>query len=377
VLTLVDGIGTTGGGERMARELTTHLDRSRFEVTLCVTRWQPMPEHEPALQELRDNDVEFIGLERSSRFQLRPWRRLLSYMREWGVDILHTHKIGSNLWGAILAPRVDVPVFIAHEQTWSYEGKPYRRWLDRNLIARRADAFIAVSQEDRRRMIEVEHIPEACTRLVPNAIPALPAPDPDRDVRAELAIGPDQPVVGVVATLRPQKALDVLLRAASRLREEFPAIRVLIVGDGEEQEAARLRRIASELDLQRTVTFLGDRTDVPDLVNIFDVAALSSDFEGTPLAVMEYMDASRPVVATRVGGVPDIVLEGETGLLVEPQNPEALAGAVASLLGDPQRAARLGEAGRARRREAFSIDAIARRIEALYVELYEASSATR
>jgi glycosyltransferase involved in cell wall biosynthesis len=376
VLTLVDGIGTYGGGERLAYQLTTHLDRSRFEATYCVSRWQPMPEHEAVLKQLRDNDIAFIGLERGSPLQLKPWRRLTAYMREWGADVLHSHKFGSNVWGALLAPRAGAPVFVAHEHTWSYQGRPQRRWLDRHLIARRADAFVAVSQEDRRRMIEVEHIPEARTRFIPNGIPAPPSPNPDHDVRAELGIGTDQPVVGVVATLRPQKALDVLLRAASRLREEFPQLRVLIAGGGE-QEEARLKGIAAELGLRETVSFLGERTDIPDLLGTFDVAALSSDFEGSPLSVMEYMEAAKPVVATRVGGVPDIVVDGETGLLVEPQDPGALAAATAELLRDPERAARMGEAGRERRRREFSIEATTRRVEALYEELYAAKSAGR
>lgn len=225
-------------------------------------------------------------------------------------------------------------------------------------------------------MIEVEHVPEARTRLIHNGIPALPVPDPDRDVRAELGIRPDQPVVGVVAVLRPQKSLDVLLRASRRLRDEFSELRVLIVGgDGEEEQ--RLRGIADALGLGDTVSFLGARADVPDLVGIFDVAALSSDFEGTPLSVMEYMSAAKPVVATRVGGVPDIVVDGETGLLVEPQDPEALAAAITELLRDPVRAAHMGVAGRERRDREFSIEATARKVEALYEELYAAKSAER
>jgi glycosyltransferase involved in cell wall biosynthesis len=377
VLTLVDGIGTFGGGERFARQLTTHLDRSRFETTFCVTRWKPMPEDGAALQDLHDNDIAVLGLERSSRIQLKPWRQLATYMREWRPDVLHSHKFGSNVWGALLAPRAGVPVFVAHEQTWSYRGKPYRRWLDRNLIARRADAFIAVSQEDRRRMIEVEGVPERLTRLLHNGIPAPPAPDPDRDMRAELGISRDEQVVGVVAVIRPQKSLDVLLRAVRLLRDDFSNLRVLIVGSGDEKEETRLQGIASQLGLSEIVSFLGARADVADLVRIFDVATLSSDFEGTPLAVMEYMEAAKPVVATGVGGVPDIVVPGETGLLVEPQDPKALAAAVAELLRDPELALRMGTAGRERRRQEFSIEAAARKVEALYEELYAAKTAKR
>jgi glycosyltransferase involved in cell wall biosynthesis len=373
VLTLVDGIGTFGGGERLARQITTHLDPERFETTLCVSRWEPEPLHEPALEELRAAGVSFLGLRRGSRLQLSPWRRLSDYLREWPADVLHTHKIGSNAWGALLGPRAGVPVFVAHEHTWSYEGKPYRMFLDRNLIARRADAFVAVSREDQRRMIALERIPHYKTRFIANGIATSRPPDPSRDVRAELGIDPSQPVVGTVATIRPQKALDVLLRAAAQIREAVPEVRVLVAGGSDDpEEERRLRRLLAELELEATVTLLGARPDVPELLAAFDVAALSSDFEGSPLSLLEYMQAAKPVVATRVGGVPDIVEDGVTGLLVEPRDPAALAAAISGLLGDPARAAQIGEAGRERQLRDFTLAAMAARVGDLYEELFAA-----
>jgi glycosyltransferase involved in cell wall biosynthesis len=370
---MVDAIGTAGGGEAIARQIATHLDRGRFEVSFCATRWEPDAEAEPALAELREAGIEFHGLQRGSRFDLRPWRRLVAAARRGGIDILHTHKIGSNVWGALLSPLIGNSVFVAHEHTWSYEGDPQRVLLDRELIARRADAFVAVSREDQRRMVEVERVPPAKTRFIANGIPPFPPPDARRDVRAELGIGPEQPVVGVVATLRPQKALDVLIEAVPLLRAELPGAVVLIVGGGDVEggpEEERLHGLARELDLGPALRFLGERHDVPDLVASFDVAALSSDFEGSPLSVMEYMEAGKPVVATRVGGLPDLVEDGVSGLLVEPRDPPALAAALAEVLGDPERAARMGEAGRRRRREEFSIEATARHIGDLYEELH-------
>ncbi len=378
VLTLVDGIDTNGGGERLAQQIATNLDSSRFETTLCVSRWRHEEQHEAALAELRDAGVRFLGLKRGSRLQLGPWRELIAYMREWRADILHTHKFGSNAWGALIAPRARVPVFVAHEHTWSYEGQPHRKLIDRRLIARRADAFVAVSREDRRRMIEVERIPAAKVRFIPNGIPDPPPPDPSHDVRAELAIAPGQPVIGAVATLRPQKALDVLIRAIPRLREAIPSIRVLVVGGGDgptEPEPRRLREVARDLGVEESLSFLGARTDVPDLLCAFDIAVLSSDYEGSPLSIMEYMAAGKPVVATRVGGAPDLVEDGVTGLLVDPQDPDGLAAAIASLLGDPARAAAMGKAGRERQRREFSIEATTRRVEALYQELLARSLA--
>jgi glycosyltransferase involved in cell wall biosynthesis len=373
VLTLVDGIGTHGGGERLAQQIAVNLDGSRFETTFCVSRWEPGEEHEAALKELDDAGVRFIGLERSSRVQLGAWRKLADHMRDWGADILHSHKFGSNVWGALVAPRAHVPVFVAHEHTWSYEGKPYRKLLDRHLIARRADAFVAVSRADRERMIAVEGIPAEKTRFIPNGIPDPPPLDPGHDVRLELGIEPGRPIVGAVAIPRPQKALDVLIKAAAIVCRTFPsAVFLLVGGTGSAltAEERRLRDLVDTLDLAENVRFLGTRSDIPDLLGAFDVAALSSDFEGSPLSVMEYMAAGRPVVATRVGGVPDLVEQGVTGLLVEPGDPDSLATAILSLLQDPERAIAMGEKGRERRRVEFSIEATTRKVEALYEELH-------
>jgi glycosyltransferase involved in cell wall biosynthesis len=149
---------------------------------------------------------------------------------------------------------------------------------------------------------------------------------------------------------------------------------VLVVGDGSERE--RIEALLSELGLEDTVTLLGMRSDVPDLVRAFDVAVLSSDFEGTPLAIMEYMEAEKPVVATRVGGVPDLIAHGVHGLLVSPQDPGALAASVAELLRDPARAAEMGRRGGERRRREFDLDATVRRLEELYERLYAASART-
>jgi glycosyltransferase involved in cell wall biosynthesis len=315
--------------------------------------------------------VRVIGLKRTSARQVWAWWPLYRLLRRERVDVLHAHKFGSNLWGTIVGRLARVPVIVAHEHTWSYEGQPLRKLADRAVIARGSSAFVAVSREDQRRMIEVEGIRPQDTLFIPNGIPAPPAAS-GSDVRAELGIPPDAPVIGTVSVLRPQKALDVLLRAAKILVEEFPGLRVLIAGEGDRREA--LEELARELGLQDTVMFLGVRTDVPDVLVALDVAVSSSDFEGSPLSLMEYMEAARPVVATRVGGVPDLIDDGEQGLLVAPQDPPAFADAVAQLLRDPDRARAMGERGRERRRTEFDIDVMVKRLEALYEELRRKAS---
>lgn len=375
VLTMVDGVH--GGAEVVARQIAHRLNPDRFSSTLCVTRWQPSLEAEGIVADLRAGGIDFIGMDRTSRFDLRPWKMLMREMRERRIDILHTHKIGSNLWGALIAPRVPVPVFVAHEHSWSWQGQPYRKLVDRYLVARSASAFVAVSEADRRRMTSVEGIPPQKTRFIPNGIPQRKLSEASGNLRSELGLRPDHPVVGMVATLRREKAYDVLIQAAGLLRDKVRDVRVLIIGGDIKRlpQRPRLEALVRELNLEDTVTFLGMRHDVFDVINVFDVGVLSSDREGSPLAVMEYMEAAKAVVATRVGGVPDLVVDGETGLLVEPQDPPSLAAAIASLLQNPARARAMGEAGRERQLREFSIEATTRKVEELYEELYAAAVA--
>lgn len=367
---MVDVLSVGGGGERIAREIAAHLDHDRFDVSFWTTRSELSDA--AGVAELAARGVEVHQMARERSYDLLSWRQIVGYARRKRIDVLHTHKFGSNVWGAALLPLMGGPVFVAHEHTWDFNGDRRRVWLDRELIARRAAAFVAVSQEDRRRMIELEGIPADKVRFIPNGIPAPPAPRPDRDVRAELDIAPGRPVVGVVATIRPQKALDVMIRAFAKVRATIPDAILLIVGSGGEGdggEMQRLRALADGLGGAEDVRFLGSRDDVPDLVDIFDVAALSSDFEGSPLSVMEYMAAARPVVATRVGGLEEQIVDGSNGILVAPQDPDALAAALIRVLRDPALAAAMGSAGKALREEKFSIEATTGAIAALYEEL--------
>ena len=373
MLVLVDHPSTTGGGERLAVQTAARLDHSRFETTLCATRWHPRdaadPVVAPALDELRSAGVRFDGLERSSRRDLAPWASLAQSLRGGRIDVLHTHKFGSNVWGGLLGRAVRVPVIVAHEHTWSYEGWPLRRGLDRHVVARGADAFLAVSHEDARRMAEVEHVDPRDVLVVPNGIPPPRLPRAGA-VRRELGIPPDAPVIGTAARLSRQKAPGVLVRAAARLRGEFPHLRVLIAGAGREEAA--VRALIRELGLEDTVLLLGARTDVPDVLAALDVAVCASRWEGSPLSVMEYMASGLPIVATAVGGVPDLIEPGVHGVLVAPGDPVALADAVAGLLRDPAAARAMGRRARERQRREFDLGVTVQRLERLYDDLLAA-----
>jgi glycosyltransferase involved in cell wall biosynthesis len=180
--------------------------------------------------------------------------------------------------------------------------------------------------------------------------------------------------VGTIGTLRAQKALDVFVAAVAKLKEDHPDLRALVAGGG---DSGPLELDARRLGVEDRVFFLGRRDDVPDVLASLDVVLSSSDYEGSPLALMEAMEAARPIAATAVGGVTDLIDEGVHGLLVPPRDPAALARAADRLLRDRPAARAMGERARERRGREFDLDVTVRTLEDLYDEILRRKGAVR
>ena len=361
VLFLINNISDTGGAERAAAALAMHLPRERFEVWICSTR-RAVP---TAVAALTQSGVRHVHIGRRSKWDVHRLAALVALIRQQRFDVLHAHMFGSNLWGTLIGRACRVPVLIAHEHTWSYEGNQLRKWLDGRVIGRLVTRFIAVSSLDAARMVSIEHVPAEKVVMIPNAyVPRDGAVD--GDLRRELGLDDATPLVAVVAVLRPQKALSVLLDAYPRVLHAVPDAHLVIAGDGPCRGA--LEKQARALGLTGRIHFLGERLDVDAILSAADVAVMSSDYEGTPLVAYECMANRAPLVATAVGGLPDIVHDGQTGLLVPPRDPARLAAALIGLLTDPPRRERIADAAAARLDE-FTIDAAVRRFARLYETL--------
>lgn len=361
VLFVIDHGSDSGGAERFALALATHLPHERFDLWFCFTRTLA----EGPRRQLEAAGIPFRHLGRRAKWDVHRLRGLERLMREQRFDVLHTHKFGSNLWGMLLGRAARIPVLIAHEQTWAYQGNPMRAFLDGRVIGRLATRFVAVSPADGERMVTHEHVPPEKVVVIPNAYIAH-AETPGTDIRAELGLSAAVPLVATAAMLRPQKALEVLLEAHALVRQKLPKAHLVIAGEGERRQFLEQR--ARDLELDGHVHFLGRRRDVDAIIASADVAALSSDFEGMPLFMFECMANRTPLVATAVGGLPTVIEDGSTGILVPPRNPSALAGGLTSLLADPQQRQRMTDAAFERLRP-FRIEAVAKRFAELYEEL--------
>lgn len=356
--------GLHGGGmERVVATLAMGLDRQCFrpEVTTFEFRGE-------LAEELHASGVPVrFDARRPGPVDPAYLRRLVRHLRRERPAVLHCHNTTAWLYGALAGRAAQVPVVVYTEHGRKFPP-PRQHWLVHRLLARLTTHTVAVARWLRDCLIEYEGVPPARVTVIPNGIDPLPfhsLPEPEQG-KAALGLSPATPVVGVVARLVPVKNHGCLLRAWREVVARLPGAQLLVIGEGPEEP--RLRALVAGLGLGHSVRFLGRRHDVPRLLAAMDVHALCSHSEGTSLTLLEAMAARRPVVATRVGGNPEVVVDGVTGLLVPPGLEGPLAQALVSLLEDSRRARSLGEAGWQRFSRVYSNQAMVAAYEDLYLE---------
>jgi len=307
---------------------------------------------------------------------LRYFRHLLGFLRRERFDIVQTSAVKASLYGRLAARLAGVPVviFTAHGFPFHEYMHPVLRGalqtLERLMSRWCTDMVVSVSEADRRDAVAAGIVPPGRITTIQNGIDVSPSTPEGPAARRALGLDARAPVVGMVGRLARQKAPGDFLRAAALVAREFPAATFLVVGDGPLR--ATLEGLARELGIADRVRFLGFRDEVPVVLAALDVFALSSLWEGLPLTILEAMAAGKPVVATSVNGVAEVVQHGRTGWLVSPQQVEQLAAHIVTLLRDPGIARSMGEAGRRRVRERFSIERTVAELSDLYQDLYEA-----
>jgi glycosyltransferase involved in cell wall biosynthesis len=326
-------------------------------------------------QAVRPLIVPELGREVSLLNDLAAVGRLHRLIRGARPQIVHTHLAKAGTTARLAARLAGVPIVLHtyHGHVFhSYFG-PAKTALFLNierLLGQLSDRIIAVGEQQRRELIGYRVAPPEKIVSIPLGLQIEAMLDAERErgrLRAELGLNGVDKLVGIVARLVPIKAHEDFLAAAAEIRRRDPASRFLIVGDGERR--AELEAQARALGLEDRTHFLGWRRDMRAVYADLDVVVLSSLNEGSPVAIIEAMAAGRPVVSTDVGGVAEVVSAGQSGLLVERRNPAALAEAVASVLGDPAEAERLGAAGRAAVYPKYASSRLIADLRRLYLEL--------
>jgi glycosyltransferase involved in cell wall biosynthesis len=320
-------------------------------------------------------EIPSLGRDPSPLKDLKALFALVRLLKRVKPHVVHTHTSKAGFCGRIAARLAGVPIVVHTFHGHVFDGyfHPFMSRLlvlTERLLARGTTAIIAVSEQVRRELAARGVAPLSRIRVVELGLalePFLGVMRPSNVLRAELGVGENVPLVGVVGRLVRIKDHQTFLEAASLVSREQPDARFVIVGDGE--LAAELKLRAQREDLQGRVHFLGWRRQLAPVYGDLDVVVVSSRNEGTPVSILEGAAAGCPVVATRVGGVPDLIEQGVEGLLVSPRQPRALADAVVRILQEPELGRRMAGRAREQVRKRFSADRLVTDIENLYLEL--------
>jgi glycosyltransferase involved in cell wall biosynthesis len=346
-----------GGAERQLSFLAPGLRERGFDVHVATLK-----ERGRFYEELRAAGIETTHVNMSSRFDVRGavrgyrlWRRR--------PEIVLTQGLDSTLIGHAIARRARAS-HVSIEQGGSGLPRTRDRRLLLSLVASRVDRVVAVSATQRPELEEFGYRPEAI-RVVPNGT-AAPTPERSTDaVRGELALTGDDIVVLLPAALRPEKRPDLFVDALRLAHARDARVRGVLAGGGGLLDDVRLQAAAAG----GAVLVLGERSDVPDLLSAADVVCLTSDVEGIPLAALEAMALGRPLVATAVGGLQEVVDHQRTGLLVPPNDAAALAAGVLELATDESRRVELGVSGRERYLATYTAERMVERYAEVLTEL--------
>ncbi len=351
------------GAERCVYELARRLDRGRFAVHVAALRGGAVAEW------LRRAGVGVTVLGVRGRLDAVKLLGLIRLLRRQRVQLLHTHLFHADLAGRIAASAAGVPHLVHTVHVAEARFRPWQyAWA--RAAAGLCDRILCVSAAVRDHHARRSGLPAWRYGVIHNGI------DPDdyaadltrgRQLRAGWGVADEEVLLAFVGRLDYQKNVALFLAAADRLRRAGRGVRVVIAGDGPERSLVEefLRRD----DASRWAVWLGFTDDVAGVLSAADMLVLPSRWEGFGLAVAEAMAAGLPVVATRVPGLTEVIEDGKSGLLVDSEDLDGLAAAVAGLIDDPARRARLGLAGRRRVGERFSIAANLAAHERLYTEL--------
>ncbi len=362
-----------GGGQINLLSLARNLDKEKFEVFTCSREGGPL------VEEIKKNDLQHFPVPFSKRIGSKIVREIMAILADNRIDILHTHGGIAGFYGRWAARKCRTPVIVHTLHGIHYLH--YRNFILKHFFifleryfSRFTRAVIFVSEADKEKGLKYKLAPEEKMYIIKNGVDLSAFKEEDRlnsplEMRKEVRLESFQPLVGTVARLHRQKGIPYLLRAAKTISQEFPRIKILIVGGGPLHQ--KLERMARRLGVQKNVWFMGERKDAQDLTSLFEVFVLPSLWEGLPYVLMEASVLGKPVVATDVDGNREIIEDGMTGILVPARNPEKMAEAVIRLLRDKGLASKLGERAKAVVPRKFKLSRMVEETQDLYLKLFQ------
>ena len=368
LLQVVNGLAI-GGAEKKLLELVKSLDRRRYNIIVCS-----IGQGGPLQKEFEALNLDVVVCHKRNKFDLSLINKVARLIRECEIDVVQTTLLLADLVGAFAAQWSGLRPPVISWETVSHGENDILRTKSRHVWAykiamKRVSKIVAVSREIQHSLIQRRGIAPEKIELIPYGVDLrkFTRRNGTFDKRGELKLASDHVVIGTVARAEPYKGVAFLQQAALQLVRQYPKLDFVFVGDGSLRK--ELEGEVRRLGLSQRIRFLGFRNDVHEIMNAFDIFVLPSLTEGLPNVILEAMASYKPVIATAVGGIPEAVVEGETGLLIPPGDPAAIVEAIKRLLGHNKAALRMGEAGRKRVEELFSLQREVASFDRLYQQL--------
>lgn len=362
VLQLIDSLNI-GGAEILLRDLSVGLAQRGFRVSVGYSTPGPLA------RDLKDLGLTVTRLPRLMRIDPILFGRMIRLMRKNRPQIVHTHLFKSDLHGRLAARIAGVPVVVSTLHSIDRWAQKWPLGTLYGWTSRFADRIVAISDDVKNFHITNTAVDDSKFETIENCVDVQRFTGQrtlGKRVRKEFHINDSALVFGIIGRLTPPKDHKIFLQSAALILQSIPLTRFLIVGDGFLR--GDLEAYAHELGIQDSVNFTGMRRDIPAVLAALDVMVISSLWEGIPVTLLEAMASALPVVATKVGSIPEVVTE-ETAILVPPSDPVAIAQVCIKLASNRGLRLRLGQAGLKRVIAHYSIDAMIDRTTALYAEL--------
>lgn len=327
-----------GGLEWVVINLLKKLDKDRFNpFVACLLNGGTL------VNEVKGLGFELDILNKPDRLDFSVSLRLAKILKEKSIDLIHTHNTGAYLYGGIAAKLSGSA--IVHTEHGRFFPDKKRLMLTERIFSTFTHKIVTVSEDLKNKLVKFEKINPEKIDVIPNGIDMDLFKPMEKQLveqkKGELGLSKDDFIIGNVGRLAPVKDHKNLIKAFKLVNNEIPQSKLLIVGDGPFRK--ELIDFSKNVGVEKDILFLGERNDIPQILNVFDIFVLSSKSEGGSLSLLEAMAAKRPVVATSVGGNKEIIEEGKDGYLVPSQNPQKLTEAILYLAKNPQKATQLGD----------------------------------
>lgn len=352
-----------GGAERILFSMLNKMDKARYLPVVCCLYGGEL------VDKIKELNIRVVDLKARTKLDVSVFFKLYYLLKKEKPDIVHTHLFHANLIGRLVAKLAGTKIIVS---TQHYSASYYGRIgiLSDRFTAFLTDQIIAVSEAAKRFCVEEEGIPKRKIKVIYNGIDldVIDGEKSGHELRRRLSLG-QGPIIGCLGRFVEVKGYKYLFYAASDIVKHYPAAKFIILGHGPLKH--ELMELVNKLGLSNQVIFIDSDTEANAFLSILDIYVLPSLSEGLSVALLEAMAMSKPVVVTKVGGNPEVVIDSENGLLVPPRDPSSLSKAIISILKDDNFRFKIASNARRRIEEKFNIDTMVKDTELVYSSLYQ------